>query len=320
MSSSIIPPYRLRANKAADRELFLSLLTRLSGTLPIEKYKYIGMGGPFLEDFRLMHSRLGIQDMVCVETDEEVHKRQQFNKPFPNIQLVHSTIEDYLDSTELESSVIVWLDYTSPNEWHEQLERFAWATANLSVPSIIRITLNANPSSLGKPPEDAGADAEKLRMWRLEAFRGKIGTYFCPSDLEPSDMTRRAFGKAVLKALKLAVEKEALSHDREVVWPLFTHYADGQPMVTATALILDAKEGNPILKVIDEWEFYSHVDSPHTLALPALSTRERLIMESSDNPKIALGYKLPSNELEKDPYDSFAQYYRIYPHYTKIDL
>ena len=74
-------PYRLRPNKAVDRELFLSLLMRLAPRLHVEKYHYVGLGGPFLEDFRLVHARLGLATMTCVETEEEVHKRQLFNRP-----------------------------------------------------------------------------------------------------------------------------------------------------------------------------------------------------------------------------------------------
>ena len=53
MSAGSSLPYRLRPNKAVDRELFLSLLMRLAPALSLEKYHYVGLGGPFLEDFRL---------------------------------------------------------------------------------------------------------------------------------------------------------------------------------------------------------------------------------------------------------------------------
>ena len=76
MSAGSSLPYRLRPNKAVDRELFLSLLMRLAPKFALEKYHYVGLGGPFLEDFRMIHGRLGIAKMTCIETEEEVHKRQ----------------------------------------------------------------------------------------------------------------------------------------------------------------------------------------------------------------------------------------------------
>ena len=64
MSKASSLPYKLRPNKAVDRELFLSLLCRLGAHLMVERYKYIGLGGPFLEDFRLLHKRTGIKEML----------------------------------------------------------------------------------------------------------------------------------------------------------------------------------------------------------------------------------------------------------------
>ena len=75
MSTGSSLPYRLRPNKAVDRELFLSLLMRLAPKFALERYHYVGLGGPFLEDFRMIHGRLGIAKMTCIETEEQVHKR-----------------------------------------------------------------------------------------------------------------------------------------------------------------------------------------------------------------------------------------------------
>ena len=102
MSAGSSLPYRLRPNKAVDRELFLSLLMRLAPKLSLEKYHYVGLGGPFLEDFRLVHARLGLGRMTCVEAEQEVHKRQVFNRPIASIECVNSTLEDYLDGHDFE--------------------------------------------------------------------------------------------------------------------------------------------------------------------------------------------------------------------------
>jgi len=319
MNDSSSLPYRLRPNKAVDRELFLSLLSRLTGVMKLERYKYVGLGGPFLEDFRLVHSRVGIQDMVCVEADEKVHKRQLFNKPFPSIECVHSTIEDYLDETDFDSPVILWLDYSDPQGWPEQIQRFARATADLPIRSILRITLNANPSSLGKPSGKL-ARVKELHPWRLERFRERIGASSCPRDIKAADMRYKQFGRVILRTLKLAVEKEALSYSgREVFWALSTHYADGQPMVTATVLLIRDDDAG-IQEVIKNWEFYCTPSNPHVLAMPALSALERLIMESSPSPGDKLGYELPKSDIGDNPFENFKKFYRVYPHFSRVDL
>src|SRR5690606_5467925 len=147
-------PFRLLPNKAVDRELFLALLTRLAAKLKLEGHQYIGLGGPFLEDFRLVHARLGIKRMFCIESDETVYKRQLFNQPIDCIKCVYSTLEDYIDEQDFETPVIIWLDYTEPSKITDQIERFARTVGSVPVGSILRVTLNANPTSLGKPDEN----------------------------------------------------------------------------------------------------------------------------------------------------------------------
>ena len=60
-------PYHLRQNKAIDRSLFIDLLARLNRCRDISDYTYIGFGGPFLEDFKSVHSFTGISKMISIE-------------------------------------------------------------------------------------------------------------------------------------------------------------------------------------------------------------------------------------------------------------
>lgn len=330
MSNAHSLPYRLRPNKAVDRELFLSLLGRLAATLKIETYRYIGLGGAFLEDFRLIHARLGLEDMVCVEEIESTHLRQKFNCPVDCIACVHNTLEGYIDSTEFDKPVIIWFDYTDPSKMTNQIERFARSVSEVPLNSILRITLNSNPSSLGVPdPKEIGAnvgafagnEAQKptIQEWRLERFRERMGNMF-PNELSPEGMTFKTFGRSVLKALFLAVESEVLKlADRKVIWALATHYADGQPMVTATIIIV-GKDEQQIEAITNDWRYVSTPENSLMLDMPALSTLERLTMESCADPKEKLGYDLPTSELGGDPFDMFRQFYMVYPHFARIDL
>lgn len=331
MSAGSSLPYRLRPNKAVDRELFLSMLMRVAPKLGLEKYHYVGLGGPFLEDFRLIHARLGIAKMTCIETDEEVHKRQLFNRPIALIECVHKTLENYLDETDFESPAIIWFDYTEPRGITTQIERFARTIGTVPIGSILRVTLNANPESLGKPePKDISVESEgdvsedraqkpTIQEWRLERFKERLGSLF-PAGLPAAGMTFRTFGTSLLRALKLAVDKEALSfRDRRVIWALATHYADGQAMVTA-ALIVCQNDDKSIEELLKEWEFYATADAPHRLDLPALSTLERLTMESHDDAQAKMGFKLPKSNMGENPFDVFRKFYRIYPHFSRVEL
>jgi hypothetical protein len=51
--------YNLRPNKFVERQLFVELLTKICRQPP-SKYAYISLGGPQLEDHRLMHRRLAV--------------------------------------------------------------------------------------------------------------------------------------------------------------------------------------------------------------------------------------------------------------------
>lgn len=331
MSAGSSLPYRLRPNKAVDRELFLSLLMRLTPSLSLENYQYVGLGGPFLEDFRLVHARLGLRRMACVETEQEVHKRQLFNRPIASIECVHATLEDYLDGHDFEAPAIIWFDYTEPKGITTQIERFARTIGTVPLGSVLRVTLNANPESLGKPNanevsveiDDVASSDRKERPtvqeWRLARFKERVGQLF-PSGLSADGMTQKRFGFSVLRVLKLAVEKEALNfRDRRIVWALATHYKDGQAMVTA-ALVVCAADNTAIEELVKGWEFYSTSDSPHRLDLPALSTLERLTMESSDDVRAKMTFELPKSDMGEDPFSVFKKFYRIYPHFSRVEL
>ena len=57
-------PYHLRHNKSIDREVFLEGLSLLSKKIDVKEYTYIGFGGPMLEDFRIMHSRTSLSNLI----------------------------------------------------------------------------------------------------------------------------------------------------------------------------------------------------------------------------------------------------------------
>lgn len=132
-------------------------------------------------------------------------------------------------------------------------------------------------------------------------------------------MQRKDFGMSVLKVLNLAVAKALSLPDRGFVWALATHYADGQPMVTAT-LATCPRDATDIPHLVRGWEFWSTPEDPLRFDLPALSTLERLTMETKEDPLSVMGYQLPPSEMGSDPMAAFQRFYRIYPHFSRVDL
>ena len=324
MSSSPGAGYKLRPNKAVDRELFIALLTRLSAPLRIENYHYVGLGGAFLEDFRMVHARLGITRMTSIDSDEQTHLRQRFNRPIESVECVHVELEDYLDETEFEVPVVLWLDFTDPKKIQSQIDLFARQVEELPIRSILRITLNANPSSLGKPePSEisvgpsAGSGLPSEHEWRLAKFKERMADY-CPADIQPEHVSQKRYGQTLLNILRLAAEKAVLSiPNRNLVWCLATQYSDGQFMVTATAIVADDDECE---EHVSNWEFRSTPDSPHIFDLPALSTLERITLESYKDPKEKFGFELPQTHMKLDPVETFKRFYRVFPHFTRAEI
>jgi len=328
MSKGASVAYRLRPSKAVDRELFVSLLGRLAATLKIENHVYVGLGGSFLEEFRLLHARTGIVDMVCVEQEESVHERQKFNRPIPTIQCVHSSLEDYLDEADFDKPVVLWLDYTDPKQMRSQIDCFCSQVAKLPLHSVVRVTLNANPSSLGTPDKEeicislsseSENDKPTLHEWRLERLRERLAEYV-PVDFASEDLKTQAFGPGLIRILRLALERSLEGYfDRKPIWAFSTHYSDGQPMVTATVIVVPSVDIT-IESIVNEWSFRPGDEKPLVIDLPALSTRERLTLEASDDPSKCLDYDLPKSSLKTDPVQSFIALYRVFPHFATVDL
>lgn len=314
MSNASTLPYQLRPNKSVDRELFLYFLSRLEGYLPLQKYLYIGLGGPFLEDFRLVHSRIGITKMVCIESDELVHKRQLFNRPISSIKCIYSSMEDYLEKTKFDKPIILWLDYTT-FEHRMQIDCFCDQIISVPVGSILKITLNANPANFKKTNETG----EPLHKHRLTELRKNLAEYV-PSEFPLEYLVNHKFGLGLLQILKMAISRSVEGYmDRKVICALTTHYADGQPMVTATIFIAHPTD-KYVEKIIKKWPFYSNFDKPHVLDLPVLSTLERLFIKSKKYPKRSLKYTFPESTLKKDPIQTYLKFYRVYPHFSRVDL
>jgi len=329
MSTGASVAYRLRPNKAVDRELFLSLLGRLAATLKIENYKYVGLGGAFLEEFRLIHARTGISDMICVERDKAVHDRQLFNRPIASVQCIHKALEDYLSESVFDRPIVLWLDYTAPEEIRSQIECFCEQATTLPLYSIVRITLNTNPSSLGTPrpdevrvalfPDESNDSRPTLHEWRLAKLRARLAEYV-PVEFTSQQLETRAFGPGMIQIMRMALDKSMEGYfDRKAVWAFSTHYSDGQPMVTATVIVVPVEDVQ-VEEVVKAWSFRRVDENPIVIEMPALSTRERLTLEASGDPANCLHYQLPKSSLNADPFESFKLLYRVFPHFATVDL
>jgi hypothetical protein len=318
-------PYHLRLNKAVEREIFIGLLSVLYPRLQLSDYQYIGMGGPFLEDYRAMHARLGLSKMVCIESDENTHRRQLFNTPFGGIECINSTIEEYLRTADLANDpMLIWLDYTAPSDRREQMETFISLVSNVGPRSILKLTLNADPAELVRSSGPPGSELFERRL--LEVQR-QLGEFLAPDALA-REISYRRFGQLLLRSLKYSLDRELEGTGVSFLGFSSYSYSDGQSMVTVTGASVDDGDVESFLAEtkVNQWPFYSNDWTvPEKIDLPQLSTQERIelqrAMNSSDVPR--LGYSLPAGKILKTPGEmlsAFERFYRVTPAFAKVDI
>lgn len=317
-------PYHLRQNKAIERNLFVDLLSRIGRFFNISDFQYIGFGGPFLEDFKHLHSSLRISNMVSLEMDCNVFSRQKFNRPASCIALRNESSSEFLESYDFDGAenLIVWFDYAT-TQISEQLAEVQQLVERLSHGDVFKITVNASPVSLGH----ADAKAEILKR-RAEEAKVRLGDY-APADIQPNDVNTKNFPELLLKSI-INAAKHGLAGDSSLVLePLASFvYSDGQQMLTFCGTLLKASEREAFYEKtrLRSWPFYSDcTGKPQSISVPVLSLRERVHVESLlpgasaqqiiDDLKYYVGQDEPTARNEMG---NFISFYRMFPWYSRV--
>lgn len=320
--------YHLRPNKAVDREIFIELLSRVVASANDPDFRYIGLGGPFMEDFRQLHARTAIKRMTCVERDANVHMRQRFNLPLAFVEPAVGELGEYLSGQDLsQQTCALWLDFSDSEKLYERIDLFAALLKDCAFGSVVKLTLNANPGQLGKTEE---ASENRLHERRLQRLESLLQGYF-PNDATKEEMAWRSFGKVLLRAVRVAVHEQLKGSGAEFLGISSFLYSDGQPMVTVTGAVVRPGETEAFLarNALKSWDFYrSDWWLPRVIDMPLLSTRERLVLErglhdaATTSVRDMLGFDLPNGALvsSTDVLEMCRRFYRLYPQFAKVDL
>jgi hypothetical protein len=281
MSGSSLP-YWLRHNKMADRKLFLEVLLRCSGLVRFQECAYLGMGGAASVDHSDMHRKLGISKLVSIEDPAVGVQRHIFNSPNRLIVFEEATIHDFVANFDyfcekwevVESQKVIWLDYTKPSEIGAQLREFSEIIDRCDDGDIIRITLNANPSSL--VPAD-GQEAEVIRSQRLAKLEERLDEFF-PATTSADQMTEAKYPEVLQRAIMIAAKKSLAGNKYEFAHLLSTAYADGQQMVTVCGMVAAKRTRKDLNELIHSDDFLQFSADPGKLLkinLPALTPKEK---------------------------------------------
>lgn len=332
-------PYHLRQNKAIDRGVFVDTLSRISRATPdnIKDYRYIGFAGPFSEDFKLVHSQLGLSRFTSIEMSEVVLKRQQWNTPLRGVDYRHCSARDFIDGYDALEPSIIWLDYASPSDLPDQLSEVESLVAKMNDYDVLKITLNVSHSNLHE--SGPGPLSPEVTEKRIETARLRLGDYL-PAGIEVTseDVDRHGYPALIMKGAERAIKTgmEGKRTSRFQLLTAFTYSDSAHRMLTLTGVILPRGKVTAFLRSsgISQWKlavtkWNSDRTEPIEIVIPDMSLRERLFVEqqlprrgSAKQIMKKLGFKLLPGVDEKTvaALTSFKNFYRYFPHFSRMVL
>ena len=280
--------------------------------MPLDSYRYIGMGSIYFREFQLVHRQLGITDMISIERDLSAEDRMRFNLPLACIDLKMGSTSDVLPRLGLEEKPhIIWLDYESriaPDILSDIVELFG----SCSPGSVVIITVNA----------DRPNDEER------ESWLSTIGN----DRPEPSDPhERNEYALLSYRVIRSQIN-DALSDrnagipdpDRRVRFQQALHlvYADGAQMLTVGGgIIAETSQQEWAACEIESLEFARTGEQPFRVKVPYLTRREvhRLLSKIPDSQGDDIAKVADEAGIPRRDARDFAAIYRYAPLFVEAD-
>lgn len=241
----------------------------------LSDYVYVGMGGAYLEDFRVFYRALRFQRMISFEKDESVCERQRHNLPCSNVDVVNSTSTKFVEEAAFwdYENVAVWLDFTT-SELGQQLRDAEVCLRKLEEGDIFRVTLNAERKGL-VPKGGLDNRSHKTRIQQRRAVLEKrLGDYWPSATVHDDSFKDLGDVVSVIRdAFSLAVARARGGRQARFRELHATTYADGTRMLSITGII--AENMVPDLRT----DLGLGAEPVVNINVPALSNLERLMLE-----------------------------------------
>ncbi len=312
------PAYHLRQNKSAERFAFIEAirrLTKLGGSL--EEYTYYGLGGPHLEDCRLLYEFYPEISMVSVEENEEVLKRQKFHLPCGTLHLEPKDMKSFIIQYQPnDKKSIFWLDYTRLE--YECFDDFKVLLGKVAEKSMIKITLRAEP-------DDFWDEYKKLRIDKAEGFR-KVFEKIMPDPSADPPRVSRELAHLLQKMLRIAAQQALPAEATSLMFqPVSSfYYSDGTRMFTLTGIVWKRANKWRVRRAFNGWEFANLTwEEPKLIAIPVLSTKERLHLQHclpcssarGTTLRTELGFLIDDDsQMTDDALEQYAAFHRYSPY------
>ena len=291
-------------------------LTRL-GNGGLAEYTYIGLGGPYLEDFRLIYELYPEIGMVSIEYEEQTYRRQEFHLPCSTLELIHDDISSYIARYDpRDKKSVFWLDYTRLD--YSCFEDFQAVLGTVAEDSMVKITLRSEPTDYWVPKNKG----ETLGREKSDEFRAKFARVMAnPSADPPRELHEFAY---LLQGMLQVAAQQALPPDATTLRfvPVSSfYYSDGTGIFTLTGVVCQSARRDLVERVFADWEFSNLAwDPPQLIDLPVLSTKERLHLQhllpsnaaAGRRLREKLGYRIhrgiPKTEAALEQYAAFHRY------------
>lgn len=327
--------YNIRPNKFVERKLFLELL-RIACPENEEKYVYVSMGGPQLQDLTDLHFELGWKNLISLEYDGLVFERQKFNARPGCLECLNIKTGDFIEQFDSYATkfdrhqFVIWLDFADSKKRAEQLNEYSQLVSVLDVGDIVKITMNANLETI-KAKVLPNETLDEFEKRRLNCLKVSLGDY-SPRQLSSENLNYMGFVKAICEAIDTASTK-SLEHKRNLAklpLSIFLYNDGNHPMVTYTIKIVKGSgfdsEREDLRK---RWKYLpsSPIDFSE-LNIPNLSLKERIFIESllfSKKNHSELHAEIPFKfaQAESTSLEILGQYiehYRRYPGYVPMKM
>lgn len=312
--------YRLRPAKNIERKMMIDVIRRLSSIIQLEEYKYIGLPSLYYSDARLFHTRLGIEDIVCIEREEEDEKRFIFNKPYDFIDLKIGHSSEILPELSWEKPVILWLDYD------DKISSYMFADIRQFISeadpgSIVFLTVNAHP--------DHPNELDRRDETMVDVLQKRISNSKIPPDVEQKDLRGWGYGDVVRRILINEIEETLIPNrnavepdDKQVEFKQLVNfkYQDGAKMRTIGGILHSDQIKNEFdSAAFNNLEFYRDGDESCHIQVPKMTFREMRSLDQymPEPPSNIDDIEVPVSESYVDQY---SKLYRHFPRFVESEL
>ena len=305
------PPYHLRVNKAIDRFLLVDILDRLKRHCDISDYTYYGLGGPYLEDCRLIYDRCPEIQIVSIENNEQTFKRQEFHRFTKNLELRYEDFADFLLNFSSSGREIIWLDYTDRE--YRRFNEFKSILEKVSEKSVVKITIRA--------------ERDKQNLTKFKEQYPKILPSLTPQD----DINEVSKLVKLLQDMLQIASQRAFPASGESVFQLLnsSYYREPTRMLSVTGIVCNKNEVSEIRQWFKDWVFLNLTwENPREIDVPILSIKERLHLEqhmptpdrTGHTLSQALGYKIGKSREHIEKLKQYEEYYQYYPYFARVSI